>query len=78
MPPASTMMLLQPRLVRRGAVDLVGRLDERLEQHLAVAPVVELVLEDELSERIVGASVIWLVLLRWNVYAAMKCGMNTR
>jgi hypothetical protein len=26
----------------------------------------------------VGASVISLVLLRWYVYAAMKCGMNTR
>ena len=24
----------------------------------------------------VGASVIWLVLLRWNVYAAMKRGMK--
>ena len=32
----------------------------------------------KLIERIVGASVIWLVLLRWYVYAAMKCGMNTR
>ena len=31
-----------------------------------------------LSERIVGASVIVLVLLRWYVYAAILCGMSTR
>ena len=31
-----------------------------------------------LSDRIVGASVIVLVLLRWYVYAAILCGISTR
>ena len=32
----------------------------------------------EVSERIVGASVMRLVALRWNVYAAMNRGISTR
>ena len=47
---------LQPGLVRRGARHVLRGLDERLDHHLAVAPVVVLVLEDELSERMVGAA----------------------
>ena len=41
--------LLQLRLVARRPLDLGRRLDERLEEHLAVTPVVQLVLEDELE-----------------------------
>ena len=41
--------LLQSRLAGTGPLDLLGRVDQRLEQHLAVAPVVELVLQRELE-----------------------------
>src|SRR5258706_13026285 len=41
--------LLQPGLVSCGAIDLFGGLDQRLQQHLAVAPIIELILEDEVD-----------------------------
>ena len=49
MPPASTISFSSRAWWAVGPVDLVGRLDQRLQQHLAIAPVVELVLQDELQ-----------------------------
>ena len=39
--------LLELLLAAAGSLDLFGRIDQRLEEHLAVAPVLELVLQDE-------------------------------
>jgi hypothetical protein len=62
----------------RCPLDLFIGLEQGLDEHLAVPPVLELVAECELDERIVGASVIVEVLFRWYVYAEMMCGISTR
>src|SRR5207253_1438998 len=41
--------LLQPGLVGGGTLDLLVRLDQRLDEHLSVAPVLELVVEGQLQ-----------------------------
>ena len=68
MPPAASSSFWSLRLVVDGPLHVVVGLDERLQHHLAVAPVLELVAGGRTSsERMVGASVIVDVLLRWYV-----------
>ncbi len=59
--------LLELGLVARRPLDLFGGLDERLDQHLAVAPVLELVLQGELQRADRGRVGDRDVLFRWYV-----------